>query len=669
MILFLLSILPLRLHAKMGEFQGNNNLMPVEWQAIKLQENIEDKIKRSLSPMIKESDYVIEVKIGFDLDKAEDPSSKKTTKTTQRKKVQFTNTAYPKDGDDFVVFNKLGLEAPLVGDEPIESTTSEVELAQKAMIEMNDRFNLFNFLNTIDIKLTFDKGLPDKAKANIKKIVEGLSFNTKDVVPQINIQYLDLKESLIKNEPKVPGEGAGAGGKLKNEPEKTALAERFKNLDIMLGLIISAIIFGLVALYIAHRGSKVDEKHEAKNENVNDGTSEDTIAEEEVVEEEVPVEEEILLEGEDDMILDLTKTDAQTMRINEGLERFRKMMIHHHNETILLVKGWIKVGKGQDAQALKGLVQLLADAELADIFKSLTIDERSSWKMCLDGELNKEEMSKAFIHVSNSIMHMMMVPSLIDDYEICDMFLVLSAEDASKFCIQHPELGVVFTNVLSAKTISDMFKLMPFEVSTDIIERSTLFKKEEILALMPLLKETMMKVKEKRERPPFLKRILDILPTARPEIEKKLYGTLLKHLPVEDVCDSVVGILPMELVGELPDAIYREVIAVMPLETQVQYFVAIGDERATQLDRIASKGSKSREMVEFEINAILKNDILTKKLMNERKAGIELEFLKTVREYVSAHPEAQKEIYPLMINWLRTIKDESNDQTLLHAVA
>ncbi len=659
-ILFLSLILPLQVNAKMGEFQGNT-VMPVEWQAIKLQENIEDKIKRSLNPLIKENDYVIEVKIGFDLDKAEDPSSKKVTKTIQRKKVQFSNTPLPKDGDDFVVFNKLGLEAPVVGDEPVESTTSEIELAQKAMIEMNDRFNLFNYLNTIDIKLTFDKSLPEKSKLNIKKIVEGLSFNTKDVLPQINIQYLDLKDPKVMNDQKA--DAAAMKGKADNEKNSTSFGERFKNLDIMLGLIISAIIFGLVALYIAHKGSKVEEKQEAKNENVNEGTSDDSV--EEVIAEEVPPteDEEILLEGED-MILDLTKTDMQTMRINEGLERFRKVMIHHHSETILLVKGWIQVGKGLEAQALKGLVQLLVDQELADIFKSLTIDERSSWKMCLDGELNKEEMSKAFIYISNSIIQMMMVPSLIDDYEICDMLLILSADDASKFCIQHPELGVVFTNVLSSKVISEMFKVMPLEVSADIIERSTLFKKEEILGLMPLLKETLIKVKDKRERPPFLKRIVEILPTARPEIEKKLYGTLLKHLPVEDVCESAINIFPMELVNGLPDTIYREIVALMSIEQQVLYFVSMGDNRYEQLDRIASKGSKSREMIEFEVNATLKNEMATRRIMIDKKSNIEMEFLKSVRNYISTHPESQKEVYPVMTRWLEEIKSESDDQVL-----
>lgn len=658
-LIFIL-LVSINVSARLADLQGMNN-MPVEWQAIKLQENIEEKIKRSLNPIIKDSEYVIEVKIGVDLDKVEDPTPKKLTKTNQKKKVQFSTNPFPKEGDDFVVFNKLGLEAPIVGEEPVESANSEVELAQKAIIEMNDRYNLFNYLNTIDIKLTFDKSLPDKTKTNIKKIVEGLSFNTKDILPQINIQYLEMKDPKL-TDPKLLAKNAPNASN-----ENPSLGERFKHLDIMIGLIIAAILLGLAAMYIAYKGSKVEQQQETKNENQNnnEGSMEEKVEEMPSTEEpvaELPPEEEILSEGDD--MLDLTKTDPQTERINEGLERFRKVMTHHQTETFLLVKGWIKVGKGQEAQALKALVQILTDAELADIFKAMTIDERSSWKMILDGELNKEELSRAFMFISHSIMQMMMVPSLIDDYEIMDMFLVLSADDAAKFCMEHPELGVVFTNVLSSKVISDMFKVMPVEVSADIIERSTLFRKEEILGLMPLLKDTMKKVKDKRERPPFLKRILDILPTARPEIEKKLYATLLKHLSVEDVCEAAVKILPNDLLGDLPDSIYKACIEAMPIDTQVQYFIAQEDRKDFYLDRFASKGSKSREMIDIEINGLMRNEIMTRKII-ERKALIDQDFLKIVRGYLATHPETQKDVQPMMITWLESIKKEDSSFSLI----
>lgn len=657
--------LPFSLNAKISELQASP-LMPIEWQAIKLQENIEGKIIRSLNPIIKESDYVIEVKIGLDLDKVEDPSSKKITKTKQKRKVQFTTAEAAKEGDDFVVFSKLGLEAPIVGDEGVETETSEVELAQKALIEMNDRYNLFNFLNGIDIKLTFDKGLTSKTRESVQKVIQGLSFNTKEIIPQINMQYMDLKDSRVKSDDPKPALAAGANngagpGKIElPKDNKTKWDERFKNLDIMLGLILGAFVLGVVALFISKAGSKHEGNQLSKNENQNEGNLEDNDNNKD--EDSEDSREHLSADGED-MGIDLTKTDPQTIRITAGLERFRQMMTMHYNDTILLIKGWIKVGKGPEASALKGLVATLKDTELADIFKSLNPDERNSWKMCLDSEMNKDDLARSLTFISNKIIEAMMVPSLIDDYETCDLLLALSAEDAARFSIDQPELGGIFANVLSSKTIGEMFALMPDDVTADIIERSSMYRAEEVIAQMPLLKEKLLEIRFKRERPPFLARIFDILPSARPEIEKKLYSTLIKHCTWEDVKQTALNVLPADLVNGLPENVYRPVITLMPLEGQVHFFaIKDEDERESSLDRYAAKGSKNREMVEIEIDALVKNEVALKRLKSDRKASIEAEFLAMVRSYVSTSVEAQFEMRSDVEAWLREIKESMNEQ-------
>ena len=662
--------------AKISEL-STGTVQPIEWQAIRLQENIENKIIRSLNPIIKESDYVIEVKIGVDLDSAEDPSSKKITKTQQKKKVRFSTAEAPKEGDDFVVFNKLGLEAPIVGEEMIETETSDVELAQKAMIEMNDRYNLFNFLNGIDIKLTFDKGLTVKTRENIQKVINGLSFNTKEIVPQINTQYLDLKDSRVKADEIKPALGVGGanGGNSKLEmpkANKTAWDERFKNLDIMIGIILGSIILGLVAIVISRKSEKEESLQTEKNENKaessvgNESQNSDNSSSNNNSEngtDEFNADGELIDDG-DDMSIDLTKTDAQTLRITAGLERFRKMMTLHFNDMVLLVKGWIKVGKGQEASALKGLVATLTDNELADIFKALTIDERNSWKMCLDSEMTKDELAKAFTIISNKIIEAMMVPSLIDDYEICDLLLALSAEDAARFCVDHPELGVIFANVLSAKTIGEMFTLLPVNLTSEVIEKSSMFRKEEIISQMPLLKEKLLEVKFKRERPPFLARIFEILPTARPEIEKQLYSTLIKHCAWEDVKATALSVLPGEIVNNLPETVFKGVIGLMPLETQVEYFVIQDqDEREENLNRFASKGAKNREMVEIEINAIVSNELALKRLKGDKKSSIEADFLALARNYIGSSVDAQSEMRNEIEIWLRNIENEVSQKS------
>lgn len=647
----------------------------VEWQAIKLQESIESKIKRSLRPIVADDDYIIEVKVKIDLDRAEDPTPKKKIKSVQRKKVQFSNVAFPKDGDAFVVFNKLGLEAPIVGEEPIESEVSDAELNQKAIIELNDRYNLFNFLESVNVNITFDNGLSPKTRGNIKSTLDGLSFYLKDAIPQFNVQYVELKEKPEEIVDEEKEKGKKVEEVLKEVPPKEEEVkkehiveerrpaidkkeDRFKNLDIMIGLIVGAVVLGLAALYIAKSGSKSEEKIES--DNVNDDTSEQKVEEEIIAENEDTSENNDNQEETGEDMIDLTLNDAVTAKINQGLERFRTVMQHHKSDTILLIKEWIKAGSESEAAALTALVQVLNDQELSEIFKLLSIDERGSWKLFLDGEMKKEEVAKAFIFIGNEIIKMMMVPSLIEDYEVCDLLLSLSAEDASKYCVQYPDLGIVFTNVLSGKVISEMFKLLPNELSLDIIERSTVFRKDEILKQMPLLKGLLLKSKASKERPPFLKTIIEILPTAKADLERKLYSTLLNHLTIEETSLIAVSILPSEVLDRLPGETFKEVMSVMSQEDQIVYLACLSEgHRNKQLERFAPAGSKSRDLIEIELSTVLGNEMMMKRLNGERKNMVMQNFLKVARDYLSKNAEAKKEVQPVMREWLDGIKKEA----------
>jgi hypothetical protein len=214
--------------------------------------------------------------------------------------------------------------------------------------------------------------------------------------------------------------------------------------------------------------------------------------------------------------------------------------------------------------------------------------------------------------------------------------------------------------VLSSKTIGEMFTMMPMDLVTDIIEKSSMFRKEEVLAQMPLLKEKMLEIKYKRERPPFLARIFDILPTAKPELESKLYSTLIQHCSWEDVRDAAIRTLPSDLIWNLPNSIFKAVVSAMPLETQVQFFASQEDSmRAANFERFASKGAKNREMIEIEVNALAKNEIAIRKIQVDKKASIDAEFLIMAREYIGSVPEAQSEMKTEVEIWLKKIKGQA----------
>lgn len=664
LFVFFLSILV----SPLGAASSYEGISPLEWQIVKLQENIERKIIKSLKPVIKEDEYIIEVKIGVDKDAVESPTSKNITKTKQATKIKFTTAEVQKDGDDYVVFSKLGLEAPVFGDEPIEIQTSDAELSQKAFIEMNDRYNLFNYLKTIDINLTFDTGLSDKTKDVIRKVVQGLSFNINEVVPQINTQFLDLKANQLKGPREEMGAtGAGSGsskldGVLKAQAEKKEapkLHEYFKNLDVMLGLILAAAIIGLSLYFISKNQLKAKEQNQKNEEKVEDnleGSEEATIDDEENLDN---------IEEEDDMKFDLTKTDPVTVRISEGLERLRKAMANHHDDTILMLKGWIKSKTINEVNALSSIVAMCSDEELANTFRTLTHNERATWKAVLHSELSKEEVSNSFGFISNKITEMMMVPSLIEDYETCDLLLGMSSKDAAKFCEEDIELAVVFTNVLSSNVIGEMFKIISPDLVADLIDRSATFNTDELPELLPALKVKLEQIKAKREKPPFLKRIIDILPSANSDIEPKLYSTLLKHFTIDEVKVTALKIFPKILVPEISGEVFKQVVALMPMDVQVQYFASMENEqRDDMLNKYAAKGSKSREMIDVELNTILKNEVMHRRLQNEKKSKLEQEFISYTRQLVSTNQEIQREVIDQVETWFSEINNEYLTQKL-----
>lgn len=661
---------------------------PIEWQIVNLQENIEKKIIRSLAPIIAQDEFIIEVKIGIDKDNQDSPSSKNITTTKQAKKVQFNNTEVPSNSDDYVVFNKFGLEAPIVGEEPVEIKTSESELSQKAFIEMSDRYNLFKYLQVISINLTFDKGLPQQTKDVVRKVIQGLTFNLEGIVPQINIQFLELRSSKVaKIEKAKQDEKTGNGnlkGELKEVPALKSLLEKMENLDLMAGIILASIILASALFYMARQSGKnqsagaaaagaagdpakanAADRSNGSPAEASDGNSPPAGAgsmAQQILGED---EEEENQEEEDDMKIDLTKTDPITTRINEELERFKKVYANHQNQTILMMKGWIKASKPMDELALRSLIQVLTDNELAEMFNLLTIDERAGWKSCLQEELTKEEVAKGFTYIGQKVMEMMMVPSFIDDYEICDLLLDISADDAARFSKENHELGIIFVNVLSSNIVSEMFKQLPDDTVIELIDSVQGYNKTQILDRMPLLKEKLMEVKAKREKAPFIKRIFELLPTAKAEIEPKLYATLLKNFSLEEVKNASLKVIPGSIANTLPDAIFKQVIALMPIEMQVQFFASMDkEERDDYLNKFASKGSKNREMIDLELNPILKNEMQLKRLQNDRKEALKKEYLSFARQYISSSPDAQKEVEPMIESWLNEIRENNEEERL-----
>lgn len=641
---------------------------PIQWQQLKLQQNIEQKISRSLSPVLAEKDYIIEVKIEIDPNFTAPTTPKKITKGKQSKKIKYTNGEQTKDDGDYVVFSKFGLEAPAVGDDEVYTETSEAETTQKAIIEVSNHFNIFNYLKGIEITLTFDTNLSNTTKDVLKKIVSGLRFNYNNVIPQINIRYLELKP-LLKPAPI-------SSVNKESVEKKFNLSDIFKfnNLDLALSVILATLMIAAVMIYLGRqkkkeqsesasgqtnaqslsghdeasaneggtsgkdsaKGAEKDDKSKASGSGAN-GTS-------------------TLSDFEDDEM----RREELKKKTEEGLERFRKALNNHFDQTIITLKKIIKSNKEADGLALKTLTDTLTDSELSKIFQSLSIDERNTWKTYLDIELDVENAVKAFNYISARLMEAMMLPLAVEDIEIFDFLVSVPPKDAAAICQEDIELAVILTNMVSTDITAEMFKLIPEPALSTIIEKSLTFSPQDLERKTPLLKEKIKQLKQKNQKPPFIMKVVEMLPSAQKEIEVKLYKTLQPYFEQDELQKLAMANLPKCLLGEIPDSVFKFTLSQMPTDFQVKFLTLLDEEeRINKLNILASAGSKAREILELEIEAITKNPTALNKLIKESALEIQAKYLKIARESISKNIELQLEVQPLLTKWF-----EESIQTL-----
>ena len=104
------------------------SLLPsTQWQKIKLEQEVDTKIKNVLSPLISPENIIVEVNIEVaepstpQFVKTEPTPEEKAAEQKEKKKKKSKtiriNDELPKElPEDYIIFSKLGLEAPLIED-------------------------------------------------------------------------------------------------------------------------------------------------------------------------------------------------------------------------------------------------------------------------------------------------------------------------------------------------------------------------------------------------------------------------------------------------------------------------------------------------------------------------------------------------------------------------
>jgi hypothetical protein len=570
----------------------------------------------------------------------------------------------------------------------IKESEYQIEIKQVQPNNLNNKIVREKPINYVEVKIIFDRSLTKKQSEILTKVIRQQKFIAKNITTNVIIQYQDLKVARVPSLPNKQTIKEPVISPVKNiknlENESPKLAEKptpitdikkssvlpktvakpivqpqpernwyddFMELDILLFFAGMTLFLGLVVYFIKKTKNRRKISEEVlKVDDLDSTINVDTANEESIVPLQEAYNEEVINE------------EVKIFKEYDGLVKFRKMMIMDFSLIVSLVKTWITVGAGTENLALKALVVSLEDSELEILFKAISFNERKAWKESLDTDLSIEEMEFALNFIGDQILEAKLIPSLIGDVKVCERLLEFSPRDVYRFCHEEPDLRGVIVCVLTAKSVSDLFAIMPTSLTADTIEKSSNLIKSDILAKIPDLKEKILKVSINGNSPPFLRKIIDLLPSANIEVEKHLYSILLKYSLWEEVIKIAINSLPVAIINQLPSQLFVKVVESMSFEEKIKYFTLINDvnKRTLELDKFAIKGNQIREELETGINQILKNDIALKRLnleMSKMEVNI---FTATARNYLKSNLQAQLQIRSLLETWLIKVKEEEN---------
>jgi hypothetical protein len=643
------------------EFNKTDEEVALETQQAKDEEKAkkeeEEKIKAEAEEDEKKLDEK-ETKV-----KKEEEEAKKLEGT--KGKITFKSVDPTEMPKDYIVFSKLGMEAPLIDDfndfrpdgkivltmpnknsevdaknterklereferqrrldkekseEKIEVENKRAEALEKKLNALkskpkpsaveqvwkyNESIDIFKNIKALSIVVSINEDLSEDTRKTVNSVLTKINFNVDGIKPKLEIKYIKF-------------------GVLKEQVEEGFLS-MLSRYSTAIGFVLGTLILGAVAwvLFQQYEKLKRDEAAAAAPAPAaapqnNDKDDDDD-------------KEEPFGAGGPGMA-----TDGDGSLQYDGIERFRTFLSSNKESSLLLIKKWISMGGQKEKASLRAIVQQLDNKELAEVFSDLNEVERSSWKDFLEGSLSNEELLMANNFISNQIVEEIIVPDKISDPEIIDILMRIEPENAALFIKKNRELGHILLNVLNNNLISQVFESFD-DSELEMAVAGSLQLKDLAISEVQLaaMKKALSKFKQTKEKLPFVKKLLALIPLASPGRETILFHSLAKVGDRKVLYSIAEEYYPAELVMKLPDAFIKGAMQNYALEKRIEILSVLDEEnKAWLMAIIAPDGSKAFDMINLEFENCAE-DINFKRKIEDEGDQIHKEFIDYIRSEI-----------------------------------
>jgi len=600
---------------------GINVLPSVEWQKIQLEETIQQRYEKLLSPVLKSGEYSVLVNITTVA--PQKPNFIKDNKSKNKGKIKFS-TELPEEGKgDYLVFSKLGLEVPLIEDHKTkENLTSQLE----EMWDYNESVDLFKNIDAIDVTISLSNGLLEPTRASIQKMLDNSRMTLGEIEPQVNLQYVDMKEGF----------------------EATFLDKMLPILmkfSTAIGIILAAFILGLMGLMMLKKYASLAKPGEGTSISINNNIE----------------------KGDDDKAGASAPAAALGEMMGDGIldaiERFKAFFESNRDDASNMIKKWIRSGEERAQLALKVLVQKLDNSLLSEVLGLLTLDDREEWRSLLDTKgLGSGEIQKGENYIASQILDLLIAVPAGGDAEVQELLMSLTPPKAVSLLQDKPNLAGALLNMVHTTLVTRILEGLDADQSAAATRAALNFDFDTFGDIVDELKEGIRAHTSKKKRSPFVDKIISLVPEALPSREVDFYGQLAEVGEVDAVGELAHEHLPAHLVAKLPEDFLKDLLTRYSLDKKSELFMVLEDELKDQfLQLYAPDGSNVRDVLNLEFKKIERDTKLHKDIQ-ARKEMIWREFVHYARAEMKANTNFTEEFDFIVDEWLESFGVQSKTE-------
>lgn len=577
---------------------------------------VREKIDRGISSIVKQEQFIVDIKV--EINRIEPPKAQK---------VKFNDGEKVQAEEDYILFNKLGIEAP------IDAELDELIQAPKEVKEE---------LKGVDIVVFFDKELDKKKVESAKKILNALNFNFA-IKPAFKFEEVDYsREKII---PKEPG-----------------MMDHLKTFNLPLGLFLSSFILGLMLLLGLGKMSKsvttasdavtgaVAASAEAAAGGGGDADAGGAGGGAEAGAGGGGSSSASTLEGALEGGELTVATDDQ---IKATIARFKNAFLENPISLSALVKNWLKIMPKGAREGLILLAKELQSEDLLELFKQLKIEDRKEWQKVIGGSTGTEDFNIGRNFLDSQILQDIIVPNDLIDDETKSMLAGMAPVNLAKMINENPNVGPLLMNTLSTVFIIEMMEFIGQDSIEGLTTNAAGTSEDDLKKIAPELKKLLNQYDQGIMKVPFIDKVSEIIPKVDYEKEDFFFKALGKSGDQKLIFEVVRDNLPFAIIETLSETVLKSILSQINKNSFVEFLVCVDeDKRNLYLNARAPEGSKARELIQIDLDTILKNDIETAKMKKKTKQIIS-GFINSVRKIVRANPAIADEIEPSIYTWLK----------------